>query len=94
MLIMDGPISNIHVDNLAFEYTTSKLSRNLEKDDLEKESATIQISGCSNCSITNVQVSHTGMFGIHLDSTNSNIQISNSNFQDIGAGKKFQKFRF
>ena len=84
-----NPVENILIDNLAIQHSAWNIGRNEQADYQAASfltSAPLYIANATSIIISDVEVSHTGSYGIWIREGTNNINIFNSFITDTGAG--------
>jgi hypothetical protein len=80
---------DIIIDNLAIQHSAWNIGRTQQADSQAAsflESASLYIANATSIVVSNVEVSHTGSYGIWVKEGTTNINIINSLVTDTGAG--------
>jgi parallel beta-helix repeat protein len=86
---VDKPIADIIVDNIAIQHGAWNIARNEKADAGSAEflnSAALFIGNAMSIVISNVEISHTGSYGLWIRQGTTNINFLNSLITDTGAG--------
>ncbi|CAF3891873.1 unnamed protein product [Rotaria sp. Silwood1] len=84
-----NPISNIIIDNVAIQHSAWNIDRTQQADSQAAaflNSAPLYIANATSIIISNIEISHTGSYGIWIKEGTTNINIFNSLITDTGAG--------
>ena len=83
------PVEDIIIDNVAIQYSAWNLNRTQQADEQAAAfitTAAVFIANATSITMSNVEVSHTGTYGIWIREGTLNINIINSLVTDTGAG--------
>ena len=86
---VNKPIKNIIIDNIAIQHSAWIIGRTQQADSQAAsflESAALYIANATSVVISNVEISHTGSYGVWIKEGTNNINILNSFVSDTGAG--------
>ncbi len=86
---MNNPVEDIIIDNVAIQHGAWNISRTQKADDASAAfltSVALFIANATSIIVSNVEISHTGSYGIRIKEGTSNINVMNSLITDMGAG--------
>ena len=86
---MHKPVHNIFIDNVAIQHGAWHIDRTQVADAASAAfltSVALFIANATFITVSNVEISHTGSYGIRITEGTSNIDIKNSRITDMGAG--------
>ena len=86
---VNKPIKNIIIDNVAIQHSAWIIGRTQQADSQAAsflESTALYIANAASVVISNVEISHTGSYGVWIKEGTNNINILNSFVSDTGAG--------
>ncbi|CAF3243193.1 unnamed protein product [Rotaria sp. Silwood2] len=84
-----NPIENIIIDNVAIQHSAWNIGRTQQADSQAAaflNSAPLYIAHATSIVISNVEISHTGSYGVWIKEGTTNVNIFNSLVTDTGAG--------
>ncbi|CAF2860443.1 unnamed protein product [Rotaria sp. Silwood2] len=84
-----NPIENIIIDNVAIQHSAWNIGRTQQADSQAAaflNSAPLYIANATSIVISNVEISHTGSYGVWIKEGTTNVNIFNSLVTDTGAG--------
>ena len=86
---MNNPVEDIILDNIAIQHGAWNINRTETAEDVSAEfltSVALFMANATSIMISNMEISHTGSFGIRIKEGTSNINVINSLITDMGAG--------
>ena len=86
---VNNPVRDIILDNVAIQHGAWKINRTEIADAASAAfltSVALLIANASSIIVSNVEISHTGSYGIRIREGTSNINVMNSVITDMGAG--------
>ena len=86
---MNNPVEDIILDNIAIQHGAWNINRTQPAEDVSAEfltSVALFMANATSIMISNMEISHTGSFGIRIKEGTSNINVINSLITDMGAG--------
>ena len=84
-----NPVENILIDNVIIQHSAWNMNRTQQVDAsmaAHLTYAALYIENASSIMISNVEISHTGSYGIFIRPGSTNVNIINSLISDMGAG--------
>ena len=86
---VNNPVRDVILDNVAIQHGAWKINRTEVADSSSAAfltSVALFIANASSIIVSNVEISHTGSYGIRIREGTSNINVMNSVITDLGAG--------
>ena len=86
---MNNPVEDIIIENVAIQHGAWNINRTQSAEAVSAEfltSVALFMANATSIIISNVEISHTGSFGIRIKEGTSNINVMNSVITDMGAG--------